>query len=70
MKKIIPFIFTLCIVQIGYSQIKERDKKVIIIDPGHGGLDSGAISEDGLQEKDIVLDIAHQYVVLEQDAIR
>jgi N-acetylmuramoyl-L-alanine amidase len=59
MKKIIPLIFTLCIVQIGYSQIEKRERKVIIIDPGHGGLDSGAISEDGLQEKDIVLDIAH-----------
>ncbi len=59
MKKIIPLIFTLCIVQIGYSQIEKRERKVIIIDPGHGGLDSGAISEDGLQEKDIVLNIAH-----------
>jgi len=32
--------------------------KVIIIDPGHGGKDSGAIGINRLQEKDVVLDIA------------
>jgi len=30
---------------------------VIVIDPGHGGHDSGAIGPQGLKEKDIVLDI-------------
>ncbi len=30
----------------------------IVIDPGHGGKDPGTISPSGLQEKDIVLDIA------------
>jgi N-acetylmuramoyl-L-alanine amidase len=30
-------------------------KKVIIIDPGHGGIDSGTVGEDGTMEKDIVL---------------
>lgn len=33
-------------------------KKVIIIDPGHGGIDSGAIGAFGVLEKDVVLDIA------------
>ncbi len=33
-------------------------KKVIVIDPGHGGHDPGAIGPTGLQEKDVVLDIA------------
>ena len=32
--------------------------KRIIIDPGHGGKDPGAIGPDGLQEKDIVLQLA------------
>lgn len=32
--------------------------KVIVIDPGHGGEDPGAISKNGLKEKDITLDIA------------
>jgi N-acetylmuramoyl-L-alanine amidase len=36
--------------------IKER---IIVIDPGHGGLDSGAVSKNGqLKEKDISLEIA------------
>jgi N-acetylmuramoyl-L-alanine amidase len=30
-------------------------KKVVIIDPGHGGLDSGTIGVDGTMEKDVVL---------------
>jgi len=33
-------------------------QKQIVIDPGHGGIDSGAIGINGIQEKDIVLDIA------------
>jgi len=32
-----------------------RIKKVIMIDPGHGGPDSGTIGEGGVMEKDIVL---------------
>ncbi|HSR50358.1 MAG TPA: N-acetylmuramoyl-L-alanine amidase [Acidobacteriota bacterium] len=30
----------------------------IVLDPGHGGHDTGAIGPDGLEEKDLVLDIA------------
>lgn len=33
-------------------------KRVVVIDPGHGGHDPGAIGPTGLQEKDVVLDIA------------
>lgn len=32
--------------------------KKIVIDPGHGGKDSGAVGIDGLKEKDLVLDIS------------
>jgi len=32
--------------------------KKIVLDPGHGGKDPGAVSMSGLREKDIVLDIA------------
>jgi N-acetylmuramoyl-L-alanine amidase len=32
--------------------------KTIVIDPGHGGKDSGAIGPNGLKEKDVVLKIA------------
>ncbi len=31
------------------------DKTVIVIDPGHGGIDSGAVSRKGINEKSIVL---------------
>jgi N-acetylmuramoyl-L-alanine amidase len=37
---------------------KPLKKPLIIIDPGHGGIDPGAIATNGLQEKDIVLSLA------------
>jgi N-acetylmuramoyl-L-alanine amidase len=33
---------------------------VIVIDPGHGGPDSGAVGKAGLMEKDVTLDIAQR----------
>ena len=36
----------------------ERNKYYIVIDPGHGGPDSGAIGVDGLRETDVVLDVS------------
>jgi N-acetylmuramoyl-L-alanine amidase len=33
-------------------------KKIIVLDPGHGGIDSGTNGVNGLQEKDLVLDVA------------
>ena len=37
---------------------KEEHKRVIVLDPGHGGEEEGAIGIGGLKEKDVVLDIA------------
>ena len=34
-------------------------KHVIVIDPGHGGIDPGAVSHDGTKEKDVVLAYAN-----------
>jgi len=34
--------------------------RIVVIDPGHGGRDPGAIGRRGIKEKDIVLDIAKQ----------
>ncbi len=34
--------------------------KRIIIDPGHGGEDNGAVSKNGVKEKDVVLKIAYK----------
>jgi len=33
-------------------------KRIVMIDPGHGGVDSGAVGQEGSEEKHIVLEIA------------
>jgi N-acetylmuramoyl-L-alanine amidase len=33
---------------------------VVVIDPGHGGIDSGAIAPSGVEEKDVVLAVARK----------
>jgi len=38
---------------------RDRSKKIIVIDPGHGGKDSGAVG-NGFMEKEIVLQIGQQ----------
>ncbi len=43
----------------GYGQETGKERTVIVIDAGHGGTDSGAVSENGLMEKEVVLDIAY-----------
>ncbi|NEQ24209.1 MAG: N-acetylmuramoyl-L-alanine amidase, partial [Microcoleus sp. SIO2G3] len=43
---------------------------VVMVDPGHGGKDPGAIGIDGIQEKDIILPIAQRVAaLLEQQGI-
>lgn len=37
-----------------------RQPLVLVIDPGHGGKDPGAIGPDGLQEKQVVLQVAKE----------
>ncbi len=44
---------------------QERNQKpIVIIDPGHGGFDTGAIGINGLKEKDVVMNIAKEVVRL------
>lgn len=43
----------------GGAAAKPRVSRVVL-DPGHGGHDPGAIGPSGLREKDVVLDIAHR----------
>ena len=46
-------------------------KIVVVVDPGHGGPDSGAVGLRGLQEKKVVLPIAQQVAaLLEQQGIQ
>ena len=49
--------------RVNNSQIRDlpnirRDKYSVVIDPGHGGRDSGAVGIDGLKETDVVLDVS------------
>jgi N-acetylmuramoyl-L-alanine amidase len=43
-----------------------RPRKIIMIDPGHGGKDSGAIGINGILEKDVVLNISKEISKLNQ----
>lgn len=44
------------------GQTSDPNKKIIVLDPGHGGTDSGAIGLDKTLEKEIVLQLAAQIV--------
>lgn len=35
-----------------------NSKRIVMIDPGHGGIDSGAVGHEGSEEKHVVLEIA------------
>ena len=52
-----------------FGQSKGNRKTIIVIDPGHGGTDSGAIGINGIQEKDVVLKIAKEIVRLNEEPI-
>ena len=42
---------------------KDESRRIIIIDPGHGGIDPGAVGADNVAEKTIVLSVARQLKV-------
>ena len=46
-----------------------RKLLTIVLDPGHGGTDTGAIGPTGLMEKDVVLDLASRLRRLLQDRL-
>jgi N-acetylmuramoyl-L-alanine amidase len=39
---------------------KPREIRRVVLDPGHGGTDPGAVGPNGLREKDVTLDVAHR----------
>jgi len=43
-----------------YAHLTNVGHRVVVLDPGHGGKDSGASGLNGLEEKDLVLDIARR----------
>ncbi len=42
----------------------------IVLDPGHGGHDTGTIGKGGLKEKDLVLEVAHQLKGMLEEKMR
>lgn len=53
-------IFNFGIIGYNTAYAEEGEKKVILIDPGHGGIDGGAVSKKGTLEKDITLLISQK----------
>lgn len=45
-------------------------KPIVIIDPGHGGMDSGAIGTNGILEKEVVMGIATECLRLNRTLFR
>jgi N-acetylmuramoyl-L-alanine amidase len=43
--------------------------QTIVIDPGHGGHDAGAVGGRGLQEKDLTLDVSRRLAAIVQDEL-
>ena len=39
---------------------ERRTRRVVVLDPGHGGIETGAVGPRGLAEKDVALDIARR----------
>lgn len=71
--KLIYVILVLIISVISFGNFKyivfaeENMQKIILLDPGHGGIDGGAVSKNGTVEKDINLSIAKKLKInLEQ----
>lgn len=52
----------------GYCQINTHKNTIVVIDPGHGGIDSGAIGINELKEKDVALNIALEIVRLNEQS--
>lgn len=46
--------------QIPSKPLRRPELRRVVLDPGHGGHDPGAIGPRGLREKDVTLDIAHR----------
>ncbi|MCM4152018.1 N-acetylmuramoyl-L-alanine amidase [Arenibacter sp. N53] len=49
------------------TQAQENRRQMVILDPGHGGMDSGAIGINGIKEKDIVLEVAKEAIRLNKE---
>lgn len=58
---LVMFLFSFSLINLNfdnYAEAVEDEQKIILIDPGHGGLDGGASASDGTVEKHINLNIS------------
>ncbi len=55
-----PFRLVIDVAKPDSSAQASREVRRVVLDPGHGGHDPGAIGPTGLREKDVALDIAHR----------
>jgi N-acetylmuramoyl-L-alanine amidase len=55
-----PFRLIIDVAKPNPSRGATREVRRVVLDPGHGGHDPGAIGPTGLREKDVALDIAHR----------
>ncbi len=46
--------------EIAPAPRRDPNEKIIVIDPGHGGIEQGAVGPTGLREKDVTLDLARR----------
>ncbi len=61
-KTAVFFIFVLSLFSVFFfsleTGVSETGEILVVIDPGHGGIDSGAVGVNGLEEKKINLEIS------------
>jgi N-acetylmuramoyl-L-alanine amidase len=50
-------------------EIHRTELQVVVVDPGHGGKDPGAVGPEGVREKDVVLDIARKVARILRDEL-
>jgi len=42
------------------APVRPADRRIVVIDPGHGGIETGATGPGGMVEKDVTLDLARR----------
>jgi len=52
------------------AQLKGNEKLIVVIDPGHGGRDSGTIGINGIQEKEVVMKLALHLQKINKDVFQ
>ena len=62
------WIVMFCIAFYGNNMVAQQNHNLrVVLDPGHGGLDPGAIGVNGIKEKDIVLEVARELIRLNKE---